>query len=140
MGDIARPRFKWNGTDLSAWVVDANLEFSAEEHDDTTSTKDTRTKDLGLEVVEMSVTFIRPSAAGGPEATIFADYRARTKRMAKVRPIQTTSTGTATDPFYEGEFRCRKLPVVVGGAGDQRRVTYEFAVAGDVDRKTAGGF
>lgn len=140
MGDIARPRFKWNNTDLSAWVVDAELMFDLEEHDDTTSTKNTRTADLGLEVIGLTVTFIKPSEAGGPEATIFADYKAKTVRQVKVRPVNTTTAGTATDPFYQGNFRCKKLPVVGGGVGDQRRVTYEFRAAGDVSRQVAGAF
>lgn len=125
--------FEWNATDYSSDVVEASLEYSAEEVDDTVMGDSTRSMEGGLKNWSGSVTVLTNESSGGANADLFADIGT----TATIKLRKDSGSVASDNPNYTGTALLTSESNPTGGAvGDSQQTTFNFVAAGDLSRAT----
>jgi hypothetical protein len=122
------------GTDLSAYCVEATLNFDAEMQDDTAMGDIARSNEIGLDVWSLSLKFLTPFASGGPDSVLsHADNRGIGKTVAIIFSPASGGEG-ATNPEWTGTGVIGSYKPVGGHVGDQQVAEVEILSAGTLTR------
>ncbi len=122
-----------NGKDLSPDGVKVDLDYSAEELDDTAFGDATKSRIGGLKDWGGTLEFNQDFAASpAPDVDLFAIVG--TVVAISIKP---TSAGTSgTNPDYQGNALITSYKVFGQGVGEKAVATCTFAAAGDLTRAT----
>ena len=122
-----------NGTDLSAYVQEVTLNYSAEQLDATVMGDDTRVNKGGLKNWSIDATFKQILTAGGPEQTLFS--LVGTSAEIVVKP--TNAATTASNPSYTGVGSLESYSPGGGAVGVLHQASATFQNAGTLARSVA---
>lgn len=123
-----------NGVDLSDWVKQVRLDYSAASLDDTVMGDTTKSSKGGLKEWSGQIDFLDDYAASAPDVSIFSIVG--TVVTVLIRPVAATVVG-ATNPNYTGSALITGFMPVSGSVGELATTTVSFTSAGDLSRATA---
>lgn len=118
--------------DMSQWVHDLTLNYSAEILDQTAMGNDTRVKKGGLFNWSIDVTFHQDETAAAVDATLFS--LVGTTSCIEIRPQNSCST--VINPRYFGIGVLANYPPLGGGVGSLLDTKAQWQSAGTLGRST----
>lgn len=129
---FTNPKCMINAVDLSAWVRQVSIDYSAEVVDSTTAGSTTKTKLGGLKDWTMTVTFAQDYGASAPDVSLFALMG--TSVAVSVVPVNTTVA--ATNPNYNGNAIVSAYKPVGGSIGGLLETNVTLAGNATLSRTT----
>jgi len=125
----------FNSVDLSDHVVNATLNMSTDEQEDTAMGVDWKSFLAGLNSWSVTVEFRDDFAASNVADTIWTAQSGRTTATILVKPEDATVT--ATNPSFSGSAFITAAPVLTGSVGTVANKSVTFRGSGTLTRATS---
>lgn len=122
-----------NGTNLSTSLASVELPIEIEEQDTTAFGSTWRTRIAGLKSGSITLEFLQDFGAGSVDATLFPLLG--TNGTVVVTP--TSSSVSATNPSYTGEFLITQYSPFASTVGDLATLSVTWPLTGALTRATA---
>lgn len=124
-----------NGTDLSAFVMSATLNYANDLQEDTSMGDDTRTRLSGLNDWSLEVTFKQDFDSGSVDDTLFSLVGGSAVTVTMM--ANKTDGVSATNPKYTGSAVLESYPPFGNAVGELAQVSVTFQSAGSLSRSTS---
>lgn len=122
-----------NAVNLSAWVKEMSLDYSADLKDSETMGDTTHEKTGGLKDWTLTATMLNDYAAGGPDATLFPLVGTSVAIEARA----DAGARSVTNPGYTGNAVVESYNPVAGSVGDMAACQVTLRCNGALSRQTA---
>lgn len=120
-----------DGTDLSGFIKQVTITYSAEALDKTAVSDNTRSRLGGLKDWTIDLDFYQDFDAGSVDATLFSLIGSST---VVILAAPTSNIASSTNPHYTGTSFVESFTPIAGNVGEIMMSPVRFIAAGDLSR------